>query len=137
MAKRSLALAREQGIREYAGAALGNLAWVARDQNNDDKAEQRGREALSCWERREPHALVYPFEWLARLPLLAISLSRDRLTEAVAEARAVLEPRQQHHPHPIASPLAEAVASFDAGSLDGALRHLRISLQAARRSRHA
>src|SRR5262249_26583880 len=132
-AQKSLALAKEQGLREYAGAALGNLAWVAYKRRKYDEAERVGREALSCW---KPLALVYPFEWLARLPLLALSLERDRLRQAVAQAGAVLAPRQQRLPREIASPLAKA-AAFDARRRSDVRRALERAIERAKQSGYA
>ena len=49
------------------------------------------REALALWE--SPSA--YPFEWLARWPLVAILMGRDDLPAAMEQAEALLLDHQQ------------------------------------------
>ncbi|WP_437479018.1 protein kinase [Sorangium sp. So ce1014] len=129
LAKRTLKLARAENVREYAGAALGTLAWCALQRGDLARAEEAGREALACW---EPLPLVYPFEWLARLPLCRVELARGRLEGAIAQVRAVLDPRQQRLPGRLTKLLDTAARAFAAGREARACRPLALALHGAR-----
>ncbi|MDI1480398.1 serine/threonine-protein kinase [Polyangium sp. y55x31] len=109
VAKRSLSLAETEQIREYVGVALGNLAWVAFSRGNLVETERLAGEAIARWS--PPH--VFPFQWLARLPLCAVKFARKDLAGAINEARSVLDSRQQCLPEPIGPLLREAVEAYD------------------------
>lgn len=112
LAQRSLSLAKAEQVNEYAGAANGTLSWIAISRGDYAEAERAGREALAYW---EPLALVYPFQWLARLPLCFVALTQDRLHDAVDQARSVLDLRQQRLPRRLASKLEAALLIFAEG----------------------
>jgi eukaryotic-like serine/threonine-protein kinase len=139
VATRSLKLAKAERIDEYAGAALGNLAWCALQRGDRTAAEANSREAIRCWEppALEPLALVYPFQWLARLPLCWVELASGHLEGAVAQARAVLDPRQQRLPGRLSALLAAAVRYFSDGHEARACRTLALALRAARHGGYA
>ncbi|AUX22449.1 hypothetical protein SOCEGT47_029520 [Sorangium cellulosum] len=132
-AEQSLKLAKAENVREYAGAALANLSWCALRRGDLARAEEAGREALALWNALP---LVYPFEWLARLPLCWIALERGRLDGAIAEARAVLDPRQQRLPGRLAALLGHALRAFDDGRVR-AFRTLKLALRGARHRNYA
>ncbi|APR85044.1 Serine/threonine protein kinase [Minicystis rosea] len=131
MAERSLSLAREKEVLEYVGAAHGNLAWVALEEGDITEAETAGSEAIHCWEAQPGHA--YPFHWLARLPLLAAALAQDRIHYAVAQARALIHPRQARLPERLSRALGTAVEACAAGQRERTQRALSIAVRAARR----
>ncbi|WP_437765334.1 protein kinase [Sorangium sp. So ce281] len=134
LAKRTLKLARAENVREYAGAALGTLAWSALQRGDLARAEEAGREALACW---EPLPLVYPFQWLARLPLCRVELARGRLEGAIEQVRAVLDPRQQRLPGRLTKLLEAAARAFAAGHEARACRPLALALRGARHGGYA
>lgn len=134
LATRSLKLTEPEHLREYAGAALGNLAWCALRRGDLARAEQQARRALALWDELK---LVYPFQWLARLPLCRVELERERLSGAVAQAEAVLSKPQQRLPNPLESALRRAVSAFEEGRAGAASRALRLALQAARNGNYA
>ncbi|AUX45895.1 hypothetical protein SOCE26_073950 [Sorangium cellulosum] len=134
LAKRTLKLAKAENVREYAGAALGNLAWCALQRGDLARAEEAGQEALACW---EPLPLVYPFQWLARLPLCRVEFARGRLEGAIAQARAVLDPRQQRLPGRLTKLLETAARAFAAGREARACRPLALALRGAHHSGYA
>jgi len=134
LSQRALKLSEEEGVHEYAGAALGNLAWCALQQNDLTQAEDASRRAVALWGKLK---LVYPFQWLARLPLCRVEVERGRLPSAIAEAEVVLSGAQQRLPRSIESALASAVGAFKDGRRDAANRAVRLALQAARNSGHA
>ncbi|WP_437973725.1 protein kinase [Sorangium sp. So ce295] len=134
LAKRTLKLARAENVREYAGAALGTLAWCALQRGDLARAEEAGQEALVCW---EPLPLVYPFQWLARLPLCRVELARGRLEGAIAQVRAVLDPRQQRLPGRLTKLLEAAARAFASGHEARACRPLALALRGARHGGYA
>lgn len=128
MAKKSLHLATQEQVDEYAGAALGNLAWVALQRGDYANAERLGREALALW---EPLAHVYPFQWLARLPLCCVDLTQGRLEGAIEQAKAVLHVGQQRLPKRLTVSLDAAVTAFTEGHNAPAKNSLLQALQLA------
>lgn len=111
------ALAASQDLRaaDYAGAAEANLAWVHLRSGDPTSAEVAARSALDRW-RALGHP--YPFEWLARLPLLGLAAARLDHGESAAHARAVLAPSQMRWPAPTELCL-ERIAAGDSTEKDG------------------
>ncbi|WP_437644642.1 serine/threonine-protein kinase [Sorangium sp. So ce362] len=134
LARRTLKLARTEDVREYVGAALANLAWCALQHGELARAEETARDALACWDSLP---LVYPFQWLARLPLCWVELSYGRLEDAIAQARAVLDPRQQRLPGRLTKLLETAAHAFAAGREGRACRPLALALRGARHGGYA
>lgn len=126
--EKNVTVSREAGMTEYLGAALGTRAWVALERGNVKAAEQAAREALALW---QPLSLVYPFQWLARLPLARIELQRDHIAQAAEQVKAMLDKQQQRLPDPIAIQLQEAVDAFAQGHVDQGRRGLERAFQAA------
>jgi len=130
----SLSVSKAARMREYTGAALGNLAWVALRRGDLAEAERHAREALDCWKTL---SLVYPFQWLARLPLAAVELANDRMVAALEQVRAVLDVQQQRLPDKLATKLASASAAFAKGNAARARWLLSRALRTARRLGYA
>ncbi|MCP4363434.1 MAG: hypothetical protein GY796_35995 [Chloroflexi bacterium] len=79
---------------------------------------KNGRVALSVWDN-----LPYPFHWLARFPLLAVSLSRGEIEESFQLAAALLVPPQQRLPDELTEALEKAInASTPRPHLEHALQ---------------
>ncbi|WP_394825868.1 protein kinase domain-containing protein [Pendulispora albinea] len=89
MAWQCQSIATSTQMTEYVGIAQSNLGWVHLQEGSLDEAEALCRAALTAWRGL---ALAHPFEWLARLPLLALEIPDD---EARQHARALLAPSQQ------------------------------------------
>lgn len=134
LATRSLRLTEAEHVREYAGAALGTLAWCALRRGDPVMAEQCSRRALELWSELK---LVYPFQWLARLPLCRVELERGCLSDAVTQAQAVLSKPQQRLPKPLKRALRAAAHAFEEGRAGDASRALALALQAARSGGYA
>jgi hypothetical protein len=130
----SLSVSKAGRMREYTGAALGNLAWVALRRGDLAEAERHAREALDCWKTL---SLVYPFQWLARLPLAAVELANDRLAAALDQVRAVLDVQQQRLPDKLATKLTSACAAFAKGNAPRARWLLSRALGIARKLGYA
>ncbi|CAN97295.1 Protein kinase [Sorangium cellulosum So ce56] len=130
LAEKSLARSTEVGMSQYIGAALANQAWIALRRGDHVAAERAAREALSRWGALPR---VYPFHWLARMPLAFVELARERVDDAVEQARAMLDPKQQRLPDEIAAALAAADAGRARGDAAGARRALEDVSDVARR----
>ncbi|MFY0580480.1 hypothetical protein ACN28S_45145 [Cystobacter fuscus] len=101
-ASRGLEVATAANMADYIGAAHANLGWVARREGHTDEAGHRARTALECW---RPLSLVYPFQWMAHWPLMALALEQNQTTAALVHARALLDPAQQRMPDELTGPL--------------------------------
>ncbi|MCP3144107.1 serine/threonine-protein kinase [Pyxidicoccus xibeiensis] len=123
---RSLEMASTAKMADYVGAAHANRAWVALREGDLPAAHAAGTEALRLW---QPLSLVYPFQWLAHWPLLAVALEAGQVAEALEHARAMLASNQQRLPDALTAPLAAALASGDG---EGARAPLRQASEAAR-----
>ncbi|HSO00065.1 MAG TPA: AAA family ATPase, partial [Candidatus Nanopelagicales bacterium] len=134
LAERSRSVAEAAGMTEYVGAALGNLAWVTLARGERSDAERLAREAVSHW---EPLSMVYPFQWLARLPLASVELARGEIERAVDQTRSLLDARQQRLPGRMQSAFEAAATALAQGQRDRARSSLARGLEAARRLGHA
>jgi DNA-binding SARP family transcriptional activator len=91
----------------YLGTTLANQAWLHWCNKEWEQTIQDGQAALQYWQ-----TLIYPMQWLARWPLLAVALHQERLADAVHEAQAMLHPEQQQLPTALTTPLEAAVAAW-------------------------
>ncbi|WP_163995275.1 serine/threonine-protein kinase PknK [Pyxidicoccus caerfyrddinensis] len=127
-AGRSLETASTARMADYVGAAHANRAWVALRSADGAAAREAGSQALRLW---QPLSLVYPFQWLAHWPLLAVELADGRVPEALGHARAMLAPSQQRLPDTLSAPLSAALAAEPDSA--AAREHLQVASDAARR----
>jgi serine/threonine protein kinase/tetratricopeptide (TPR) repeat protein len=100
-AERCLAVAHEAGMREYIGAARANLAWVAWREGTAEalaSARQHCRAALEAW---RAISFIYPFEWMARLVLVALELGGGQADVMREQALSLLDQNQQLLPEPL------------------------------------
>lgn len=136
-ARRGLVTAEAAKMLDYRGAALAGLAWVtwrrtsAASPAGLAEAERLAQAALTVW---QGHAFPYPFHWQALWPLIGITLAQDRLADAVAYARQLLDPAQQALPPAVEEPLAAALAAWDAGQPDAARDLLQHALDLAQQA---
>ncbi|WP_437673167.1 serine/threonine-protein kinase [Sorangium sp. So ce131] len=128
-AERSLAKLAEAGMSQYVGAVLANQAWVAFRRGDHVATERVGREALSRWEALQR---VYPFQWLARMPLAFVELACGRVEGSVAQVRAMLHPKQQRLPGKIEAAFTAADEAFAQGHAAEAQKILRAISRVAR-----
>jgi DNA-binding SARP family transcriptional activator len=117
--ERCLERAREGGSAVYVGAAEANLGWLAYRAGDSDGAVRHGEAALAEWK-----SMQYPFRWLALWPLLAVALDQGPISDAVGQARAMLDPVQQRLPEALTATLEEAIAAWDEGHAAPAREHL-------------
>lgn len=106
-------LAHEAHMPDYCAIALANLAWVAWRGADLPEAERLGQEALCIW-RQSP--LVYPFQWLALFPLIAVAHAQHLEEEVEHYLEALLEPTQQILPEPLNEFISSTLQSERMGS---------------------
>ena len=114
--------ARAASLPGYVAAARANRAWIALHTDGPESAERLAREALEAWQA--PSA--FPFEWLARWPLVVSLLARDEVEAAVSQARTMRSALQQRMPDEVDTALDAAVRAWETGDRDaaaGALAH--------------
>ncbi len=102
----SLALAYRQGSPHYIGAAEGHAAWVAYRDGDLNGAREHCATALRHWQQT-----VYPFQWIARMPALALAVEEGNLTEACDAARRMIAPNQEQLPAELEEALQAACAA--------------------------
>jgi hypothetical protein len=108
-----LAIATKSGMREYQAAALANQAWVASRREDFNASWAAASQARGLW--RELSA-VFPFEWLALLPLITEALRRDSLPAALGFVAELLIPTQHWLPDDGADLLRSASLAWEAGN---------------------
>ena len=108
----SLASATERQMINYISTAKANQAWVSWREGNSDEAEVYGKEALDLWGQVP---FVYPFQWTALWPLIAITVEKSQLDQTLVYVRALLEPDQQYLPGVIEECLQKAIHAWEEG----------------------
>ena len=126
-ADRSAQVSQQSGMREYLAAAWANQAWVALRQGDLEGARSQAEKAWAMW--RELGG-VFPFCWMALLPLLEVDLQDGAIERAVSHARAMLTPDQHALPVSGVQPLTRAVEAWDRGKTVEAV----LLLQSAQRA---
>lgn len=92
-AERLVGCALEAGMRDYVGAALAHRAWVELRSGQTALAEVSARQALDTWAALTTY--VYPFRWLALVPLIELAATRCDVAVATRFARGLAEAGQQ------------------------------------------
>lgn len=127
-AERSLRVAQAAHMPEYAGAAYGNFAWLAWRQGNAANARAHGQTAAEIWNK---HGVRYMFEWIGRLPYLAVALVDGDLPLALEQASALVDSQQKRLPEPLESALRLALRAVDDGDEHGSRKALTAAINAA------
>ena len=128
----SQSVATSGNMTEYIGAALANEGWLLWHRGDSSSAaEDKCRAALDLWGRL---SLVYPFQWVALLPLVALALAEGRLAEAVEHARVMLRPTQQRLADPVAKAFEDGGTAWERGDAEAARTHLTAALAQAKES---
>jgi hypothetical protein len=99
---------------DYVAAARANRAWLASRSRDFSGAEQNVRAALAFWQQSP---LVYPFQWLALWPLIAVLLARGKEEDTWANIQALLDPMQQRLPDELYNALDGARQGMEKGDL--------------------
>jgi serine/threonine protein kinase/tetratricopeptide (TPR) repeat protein len=129
-AQQSLRAAQAGKLGSYLGAAHANLGWVALGEGRLDEAEHECRAALQHWEAT---SLVYPFEWMALLPLVSRAHRLGRTSETTQWVARLLQTTQQRLPDVLVVLLQKALAAWAAGREEGACAGIEAALREAER----
>jgi serine/threonine protein kinase len=128
LAEQCAQIAGDARAEEYVAAAAAHKAWVHLKRREIAGAEACGYDALRRW--RSMSAL-FPFHWMALIPLIEVALLREDLARAGELASGLMAPGQQYLPGSAADGFARATDRWHAADLDGtrdavarALRHL-------------
>jgi DNA-binding SARP family transcriptional activator len=127
-AQRAQKIAEAAQMPDYVAAAKGNQAWIAWRRHDLPAAEQWGQEALAIW-RQSP--LVYPFQWFALWPLIAVALEQGREDDAWNYVKALVEPTQQLLQDELNTALEAAVQAKARDQAGEAPQHLVQTLELA------
>jgi hypothetical protein len=114
---------------DYVAAGKGNQAWIAFRKQDILVAEQIGREALEIWERSP---LVYPFQWQALWPLIAVAQAQNQEQKSFIYIRALLDSKQQLLPDKLNDELEHAIQAQSGGKPKIANFHLEQAQNLAR-----
>ncbi|MGK3983553.1 protein kinase [Sorangium sp. So ce136] len=128
-AERSLAASLDGQMSDYIGAAKANLAWVAWRRGQAAEAARDARAGLEIWGALQ---LVYPLQWMARLPLAALCRDGGELREAIEIARPMLDSSQQLLPESFADALGRMARAWTDGEVERARSALDQALVEAR-----
>jgi tetratricopeptide (TPR) repeat protein len=119
-AKRCLSLAESADMNTYAGLAKANLGWLSWKSNDSISVKEYCRSAVDLWK-----GSVYPFQWTARLPLIAVMLSEDLHVEALQQAQTMLANTQQVLPPKLNKLIEDGIMWWKKNDQVGSLQSLR------------
>lgn len=131
LAPRCRAVAEAANMTEYVGAVHAHLGWLALHDGDLSEAKSLAEAAITLWSGL---TLANPLQWMARMPLLVVALREARLTDAVAEARAVLAPLQHKLPDPLRAALTRGIDAWDVDGNESAHAYLSDAVVVAERS---
>jgi predicted ATPase len=130
-AERSLRAAEAGNMTSYVGAARANLGWVALREGRPEEAERHCQAALQLWGAT---SLIYPFEWMALFPLVALELQSPRPLDAMRRVERLLHSTQQRLTATLASALQEAQVAASRGHEGATRERINHVLQEAERA---
>jgi serine/threonine protein kinase/tetratricopeptide (TPR) repeat protein len=130
-AERSLRAAEAGNMTSYVGAARANLGWVALREGRSQEAERECGAALQLWGAT---SLIYPFEWMALFPLVALELQGPRPLEAMRRVERLLHSTQQRLPDSLSTALQEAQGAWGSGHEKATRERVERALQEAERA---
>jgi hypothetical protein len=111
-AERAVFHASSARMLDYLGMAEATFAWVALREGRGSDVEGHAARALSAWNELRA-TYVFPFEWLARMPLAARSLELGARGAAVEQWRLLLDERQQQLPDALERTIRSALEAAD------------------------
>jgi len=101
IADRTRALASSSQMHHYIGAAEATLGWAALREGRATVARTRCEAALASWQRARPG--IFPFQWMAVLPLATALLELGASASALQHLQIVLQDSQQQLPDELSS----------------------------------
>jgi tetratricopeptide (TPR) repeat protein len=124
----SIRTATNRNLVTYLATARANMAWLALHSGNNDQAEALGKEALELWGQVP---FVYPFQWTALWPLIAVMLEKEDYDQAVKYAQGLLASDQQRLPDDITAQILVAIEHGDEDQNKNLDKYLKESLRLA------
>jgi eukaryotic-like serine/threonine-protein kinase len=116
-------------IVPHIAVAYGNLAWLALRDGDSSAVYEHGRAAVQGWAKS---SFAYPFQWVAHLPLLAVSVQESNLDSSIESARVLTSPAQQRLPDPLDTWLLRAIQAFEQNDSNTARTCLHQVVEAAK-----
>ena len=110
--------------------AKANLAWVAWRQENYAEAEKIATKALDLWHGMDD---PYGFDWMALLPLMATTLARKQIENAIKHAQGLFPSNQHPINDEVLSATKHAIESWNNDQIDLAASQLQSALAVAKR----
>lgn len=111
-------VATTAGTRDYLGVALAHQSWISLQIGDLESAGAQAEQALQIW--RSLTAYVYPFQWIALLPLMEVALRQGELERAVACIDPILDPNQHYLAGSATDALVRAKRCWLEGNTSGA-----------------
>jgi ATP/maltotriose-dependent transcriptional regulator MalT len=127
-AERTLVLAEELKMVEYAAMAKASLAWVEWREKNEVAAEKLASEALELWHGMED---PYSMDWMALWPLIAIAFARKYIARAIEFATGLLEENQHPPPEKLSAVVRKACEEWQNGAQEQAASALAEAIKIA------
>jgi tetratricopeptide (TPR) repeat protein len=121
LGSQALVIATAMQLPDYIAMAKANLAWVTWREGNLSEAQANALTALELW---RPLPVVNAFHWMALWPLIGVALTENRLTDAVAYARQLLDQEQQPLPQALNTLVEALVQAWDSSAFEIAGSHL-------------
>jgi eukaryotic-like serine/threonine-protein kinase len=126
---RLLEVATAAGTRDYFGAARAHQSWLSLQAGDLAAVPAQAEEALQIW--RSLTTYVYPFQWIALLPLMEVALRCDDMERAISCIDPLLAPSQHYLAGTATDALVRARKCWRDGdrggtrsSFDMAMKHL-------------
>ncbi len=120
-----LRVATAGGFNDYIACARAHAGWLDLRRGDLETARDHLRAAVTRW-RDLAKSYPYPFQWLALLPYLEISLLDDDLSELRVLAAELLDAKQLQLPAPLEEALARILSTPE-----GQTTELRVQVAAA------
>jgi hypothetical protein len=128
-AEKTLVLAEELKMVEYAAMAKASLAWAAWREKNEVEAEKLASEALNLWHAMED---PYSMDWMALWPLIAITFARRDVARAIEFANGLLEENQHPPPEKLTAVVRRACEEWQNGVQEKAASSLAEAIKIAK-----
>jgi class 3 adenylate cyclase/tetratricopeptide (TPR) repeat protein len=108
-------ISKDAKMPEYTGVAKANLAWIAWHDRDFASAEKSGKESLEIWQTLPSGNSGNVLIWLALLPLIAVALHQDKISEAIENVRDLFVPGRMPLPAKLAELLQHGLDAWETG----------------------
>jgi hypothetical protein len=111
----AMQIATEARMLPYIAMAKANLAWLAWQESDQSRARAEAQAALDSWQLDQGS---YPFQWAGIWLLISLSISEERVADAIDYAQMLFGPTQQLLPADLSELTKEAIADWQAENRD-------------------